>query len=127
VIRRVARYGPARAGQRLLLAYAPVAVVERVLDGSRHQLTERTPPPEALLRELPQIRRTGSLITRGEMSEGAVAVAVPVSAGGEVVCSLTVAGPESRCEDAWLTTTRATLTAAGRRLGSAVERGSLGA
>jgi DNA-binding IclR family transcriptional regulator len=114
----------AGAGQRLLLAHAPAAVVERVLAEPRHPLTRQTPPPEAILRELPQIRRNGYLITRGEMSEGAVAVAVPVSAGGEVVCSLAVAGPQSRCGEAWQATTRAQLVSAGRRLGDTLERGA---
>jgi DNA-binding IclR family transcriptional regulator len=112
----------AGAGQRLLLAYAPSDVIRRVLDEPRHQLTRRTPPSEAILRELPEIRRAGYLITRGEMSEGAVAVAVPVLAGGEVVCSLAATGLESRCGDAWLTSARTALSAAGQRLSEALER-----
>jgi DNA-binding IclR family transcriptional regulator len=113
----------AGAGQRLLLAHAPTSVVERVLGEPRHQLTKRTPLSEAIRRELPEIRRSGYLVTRGEMSDGAVAVAVPVVVGGEVVCSLAATGLESRCSDAWLTSARAALTAAGRRLGEALDRG----
>jgi DNA-binding IclR family transcriptional regulator len=112
----------AGAGQRVLLAHAPAAVVERVLDRPRHSLTRRTPTPEAIRRELPLIRRNGWLVTHGEMSEGAVGVAVPVHAGGEVVCSLAVAGPRSRCGPAWQSSTRATLVAAGQRLGETLER-----
>jgi DNA-binding IclR family transcriptional regulator len=112
----------AGAGSRVLLAHAPGAVVERVLEQPRHALTSRTPTPLAIRQELPLIRRTGWLITRGEVSDGAVAVAVPVLAGGEVVCSLAVAGPGIRCGRAWQSATRATLLAAGRRLGDALER-----
>lgn len=115
----------AGAGQRMLLAHAPDAVVKRVLEAARHQLTRRTPTRESILRELPSIRRNGYLVAHGEMSDGAVALAVPVFAGGEVVCSLTAVGPESRCGDAWLASTRTTVTAAGRRLGDALARGNL--
>jgi DNA-binding IclR family transcriptional regulator len=115
----------AGAGQRMLLAHAPAAVVERVLGDARHQLTRRTLSREEIRRELPQIRRNGYVIAHGEMSDGAVAVAVPVFAGGEMVCSLTVAGPDSRCGEAWLVSTRTVLADAGRRLSDALDRGSL--
>jgi DNA-binding IclR family transcriptional regulator len=115
----------AGAGQRILLAHAPAAVIERVLDEARHQLTRRTLRREAILRELPQIRRNGYVVAHGEMSDGAVAVAVPVFTAGEVVCSLTAAGPESRCREAWIASTRTVLCEAGRRLSDALDRGRL--
>jgi DNA-binding IclR family transcriptional regulator len=111
----------AGAGQRMLLAHAPPAVIERVFEQPQWQTTDRTLPPVAILRELEQIRRTGYLITHGELSEGAVAVAVPVFAGGEVVCSLAVAGPEVRCGPAWLAQARASLAAAGRGLAEVLD------
>ncbi|RBY76833.1 IclR family transcriptional regulator [Geodermatophilus sp. TF02-6] len=111
----------AGAGQRMLLAYAPAAVVQRVFEQPQWQTTDRTLPPAAILRELEQIRRSGYLVTHGELSEGAVAVAIPVFAGGEVVCSLTVAGPEIRCGPAWLSQARASLAAAGRRLAEVLD------
>jgi DNA-binding IclR family transcriptional regulator len=115
----------AGAGQRMLLAHAPTAVIERVLEDARYQLTKRTLRREAILRELPQIRRNGFVVAHGEMSDGAVAVAVPVFAGGEMVCSLTAVGPESRCREPWLASTRTTLGEAGRRLSEALDRDSL--
>ncbi|WP_167761038.1 IclR family transcriptional regulator C-terminal domain-containing protein [Geodermatophilus sp. DF01_2] len=115
----------AGAGQRLLLAHAPAAVIKRVLEEPRRRLTERTLAPDAILREVPQIRRNGHLVTRGEMSVGAVAVAVPVLVGGEVVCSLAATGLERRCGEAWLAAARGTLTDAAQRLGDDLERGSL--
>jgi DNA-binding IclR family transcriptional regulator len=91
----------AGAGSRALLAYAPRAV----LDITRSHLTrysESTPSPERLLELLARTRRDGFTVSLGEFQEGAVAVAVPVFAAGELVCSLTVAGPRDRCDsDAW--------------------------
>lgn len=106
----------AGAGQRLLLAYAPKAVVERVLSRPLRRLTERTLEAGAILRDLKQIRHNGYLVSHGEITEGAVAVAVPVFAGGEIVCSLTAAGPEARCSPAWQKNTRATLVDVSHRL-----------
>jgi DNA-binding IclR family transcriptional regulator len=111
----------AGAGQRMLLAHAPTAVVQRVSEQPQWQTTDRTLPPGTILRELEQIRRNGYLVTHGELSEGAVAVAVPVFAGGEIVCSLTVAGPETRCGPSWLPQARASLTAAARRLADVLD------
>jgi DNA-binding IclR family transcriptional regulator len=111
----------AGAGQRMLLAHAPPAVIQRVLEQPQWQTTDRTLPPFEILRELEQIRRTGYLVTHGELSEGAVAVAVPVFAGGEVVCSLTVARPENRCGAAWLAQARASLAAASQRLADVLD------
>jgi DNA-binding IclR family transcriptional regulator len=111
----------AGAGQRMLLAHAPGAVVQRVLEQPQWRTTDRTLSPAVILRELEQVRRNGYLVTRGELSEGAVAVAVPVFAGGEVVCSLTVAGPEARCGPAWLSQARAGLTAASERLAEVLD------
>lgn len=111
----------AGAGQRMLLAHAPPTVVRRVLEQPQWQATDRTLTPTTILRELEGIRRSGYVVSRGELSEGAVAVAVPVWAEGEVVCSLAVAGPEGRCGPGWVPQARAALTAAAARLA-----GSLG-
>ena len=106
----------AGAGQRMLLAHAPGAVIDRVLGQPMRHLTDRTPDRPAILRELEQIRRNGYLISHGEISEGAVAVAVPVFASGEIVCSLTAAGPENRCSKTWQANSRATLVQVADRL-----------
>jgi DNA-binding IclR family transcriptional regulator len=118
----------AGAGQRILLAYAPDTVIERVLAAPLRHITDRTPNSPAVLKELEEIRRNGYLVSRGELYEGAVAVAVPVSAAGETICSLTVAGPESRCSSAaWQRNARATLVEAGHRLADVIDerRGGL--
>ncbi|MFF4762048.1 IclR family transcriptional regulator [Streptomyces sp. NPDC001292] len=111
----------AGAGQRLLLAHAPRAVIDHVLEQPLRGITARTLGRAQLANEIDRVRRSGFLVTRGELSEGAVAVAVPVVAGGEVLCALTVAGPESRCGSAWRRHARSRLRAAGRQLGELLE------
>jgi DNA-binding IclR family transcriptional regulator len=113
----------AGAGQRMLLAHAPPSVVDRVLENPLRHITDRTLDRRAVVKELEQIRRNGYLVSRGELSEGAVAVAVPVFAGGEIVCSLTVAGPENRCGPAWQTNARAALVASADRLADVLDDG----
>lgn len=111
----------AGSGQRMLLAHAPEAVIERIVTQPMRHLTDRTPSRSVILRELERIRRMGFLISHGEYYEGAVAVAVPVFAGGEVACSLTVAGPQARCGPAWQNAARATLLEASARLSDVLE------
>ena len=87
----------AGAGQRILLAWAPDAVIEQVLRGDLERFTDRTPTADNLRQSIPAVRRVGWALSRGEYDAGSVSVAVPVRFGGEAVCSLNVAGPESRC------------------------------
>jgi len=87
----------AGAGQRVLLAWAPGAVIEQVLGGELERYTENTLTAEQLRQSIPAIRHTGWAVSRGEYDAGSVSVAVPVLFGGEAACSLNVAGPESRC------------------------------
>lgn len=112
----------AGAGQRMLLAHAPSTVVERVLEQPLRHITAATLDRAEILREIDQIRRSGFLVSHGELSEGAVAVATPVFANGEIACSLTVAGPENRCSPTWVTRTRAALRATSQQLGEVLEQ-----
>lgn len=113
----------AGAGQRLLLAHSPQTVIERVLESPLRHITGQTLDRPAVTNELEQIRRMGVLVTHGELSEGAVAVAVPVFAGGEIVCTLTAAGPENRCGAAWQSLAKATLIASAGRLTNVLDDG----
>ncbi len=113
----------AGAGQRMLLAHAPPSVIDRVLENPLRHITQRTPDRGAVIRELEDIRRSGHLITHGELSEGAVAVSVPVFAGGEIICSLTAAGPEHRCGKGWQANTRATLIASANSFAEVLDDG----
>lgn len=113
----------AGAGQRVLLAYAPSTVSSRVLSNPLPRFTGHTHDRDRLRRDIEHIRSTGAAVSHGEFNPGAVAVAVPVFSGGEVVCSLTVAGPESRCgAKSWPKRALASLRAAADTLSQALER-----
>ncbi|MCG2622482.1 IclR family transcriptional regulator [Arthrobacter sp. I2-34] len=112
----------AGAGQRILLAWAPADVVRQVLDRPLPRFTDNTPAADQVRSGLPQIRATGRVVSRGELDPGSVSVAVPVFCRGEVVCSLNVAGPESRCgSKAWLNSTFQALEQAARNLTESLE------
>lgn len=111
----------AGAGQRILLAWAPDAVIEQVLAGDLERFTDRTPTAEQLRQSIPAVRRVGWALSRGEYDAGSVSVAVPVLFGGEAVCSLNVAGPESRCGSRdWVKHTVQVLQAAAENLSDAL-------
>lgn len=114
----------AGAGQRMLLAHAPMTVVERVLEQPLRHITSATLDRAHVLQEIEQIRRNGFVISHGELSDGAVAVAVPVFANGEIACSLTVAGPENRCTKTWVTHARAVLRASSHQLEDVLDQRS---
>lgn len=95
----------AGAGQRVLLAWAPGPTIARVLGGDLHAFTPATPTHRDLRRMIPDIRESGWAVSRGELDAGSVSVAVPVFFNGEVVCSLNVAGPDSRCDTQWVVQT----------------------
>lgn len=96
----------AGAGQRALLAWAPTEVVQRVTSQPMTRFTENTMSREQILASIPTIRSSGFVVSRGELDEGSVSIAIPVFSRGEVVCSLNVAGPESRCgSKLWIAST----------------------
>jgi DNA-binding IclR family transcriptional regulator len=65
-------------------------------DGERARLLEAA-GDSALERELERIRRDGFVVTRGELDEGAGAVAAPIlDRRGRLVAGLSLAGPEER-------------------------------
>lgn len=112
----------AGAGQRVLLAWAPPDVVRQVLDRQLPRFTDHTPTAEQVQTGLPQIRAAGRVVSRGELDPGSVSVAVPVFCRGEVVCSLNVAGPESRCgTKAWINAAFKALDHAARNLTESLE------
>lgn len=83
---------------KVLLAFAPAAVVEAVLSGPLERLTASTiTEPEKLRAELEAIRAAGYAESEGEGNEGASAVAAPIrDAAGEVIAAIAVAGPSER-------------------------------
>jgi DNA-binding IclR family transcriptional regulator len=114
----------AGAGERVLLAFAPPEVAQMMLSGELKRYTANTPAPEELRRKLVSTRRSGITTSRSEYVPGALAIAIPVAVGGQVVCSLTVSGPGKRCGAGWQARARPVLVAAGRALGYLLEEGS---
>ncbi len=112
----------AGAGQRVLLAHAPEQVIAKVLGDRLARYTDKTLSRADLAQQLGRIRQEGQAISHGELNPGAVAIARPVFAGGEIICSLTVAGPETRCSsNAWAHRASLALRSAAAQLTDAVE------
>jgi DNA-binding IclR family transcriptional regulator len=111
----------AGAGQRTLLAHAPPEVVQAVFDGEFQQFTPNTPTPENLAKRLASTRLSGIATSRGEYSPGGVAIAAPVFCNGVLVCSLTAAGPDTRCGPRWQSRTRPVLQRLSEALGADLE------
>ena len=111
----------AGAGQRTLLAHAPPEVVQAVFDGEFQQFTPNTPTRENLAKRLASTRLSGIATSRGEYSPGGVAIAAPVFCNGALVCSLTAAGPDTRCGPQWQSRTRPVLQRLSEALGADLE------
>ncbi|WP_270256410.1 IclR family transcriptional regulator [Kocuria marina] len=88
----------AGAGQRILLAHAPRPVVESLFARTLHTPTGHRLDPHALRVEFEAAFAKGYQLSREELIRGALALAVPVLIRGEAVCSLAVAGQQSRCD-----------------------------
>ncbi len=106
----------AGAGERVLLAFAPEEVIQMVLVGDLQRYTANTPDRHELARKLASTRHSWITTSRSEYVPGAIAVAVPVTIDGQVICSLTVSGPGARCEAAWQGRVKPVLMNAGRAL-----------
>lgn len=114
----------AGVAQRVLLAHAPQSVIDHVLAERVRTLTERTLPAATLAGELVRIRQEGWGVSRGEYIANALAVSVPVFAtGNEVVCSLTVAGPQQRCGPNWIAEARRVVVNAAERFSELLQSG----
>ncbi|NRF70262.1 IclR family transcriptional regulator [Aquincola sp. S2] len=88
----------AGASGKLLLAFAPEALQQQVLDGPLERFTPQTLSQRAkLAREIAQVREQGYAVSKGEVFGGVVAAAVPVlDARGEVIAALGMSIPEVR-------------------------------
>ncbi|MFL0575922.1 IclR family transcriptional regulator [Brevibacterium luteolum] len=108
------------AGQRVLLAYAPPAVIEGALRAvsadaaDDHALARR----QHLIADLKDIRARGVAVSHGELIDSAIAVAAPVRVGGEVICSLAVAGRADRVPANLVKSLTLVLTSAAAELGA---------
>lgn len=112
----------AGAGQRVLLAYSPDSVITKVLEDELVRFTDKTLNRQDLIQQLSYIRQSGQAVSHGELNPGAVAISRPVFSGGEIICSLTVAGPETRCSsNAWAHQASQALRSAVTQLVNAVD------
>ncbi len=106
----------AGAMSRVLLAFAPVEILDEVLGGGLVPVSRDT-PDEAVLRDgLAEIVTAGGATSEGELIPGSVTVAVPIFQEGEIVASLAVIGPATRCGLAWRTRSRRLLETAAASL-----------
>ncbi len=83
----------AGAGQRVLLAFAPEAVIRDVLASRPRPHTPNTPSRDELAHLLPKVRAARFAMSRGELTARAVALAVPVLRHDRAVGAWCVAGP----------------------------------
>jgi IclR family transcriptional regulator, KDG regulon repressor len=86
----------AGALQRALLAFSSQDVLQAVLDSGLTPVTENTLSKARLIASLESIRQTGIALSREELELGHMAIAIAVSVGGEVVCSLGISCPTVR-------------------------------
>ncbi|HUZ40858.1 MAG TPA: IclR family transcriptional regulator C-terminal domain-containing protein [Acidimicrobiales bacterium] len=94
----------AGAEHRVLLAFAPLSLIDAVIDSGLPSYTVTTPNVPRLLDSLALIRQRRVAVSRGEYLPGVVAVGVPVFVHRSFVCSVGVAGPHERCTDEWVRT-----------------------
>jgi IclR family transcriptional regulator, acetate operon repressor len=90
------------ASGKAILAFAPAAVRERLLEPALERLTAHTVTDRVELgRQLETVRQAGVARTREELEVGLDAVAAPVfGPDGEVVAALDVSGPSHRLRSA---------------------------
>jgi DNA-binding IclR family transcriptional regulator len=117
----------AGASSKVVLAFAPDDLRERVLAGPLPPLTERTVVDrERLAAELARIREDGVAATLGERQSGAGSVAAPViGADGAVAGAISVCGPLTRFTPAVVERYRPLVRAAGEEVSERLRRGAL--
>jgi IclR family transcriptional regulator, KDG regulon repressor len=104
VIVQIGERMPLYAGSagKAILAYAPPAVLEQILERPLERMTDNTiTDPAKLHEELRSIRNHGYATSYSERFTDVLGLAAPVfDAGGDVLASLNVAGPLVRFADA---------------------------
>lgn len=99
----IGRRRPLHAGSsKIFLAYLPQDQQEQYLASDLTRFTSHTPTDPALLRaRLAEIRSTGFLVSRGEISEDLVSVTAPVFAADKsVLASINISAPSVRSDAA---------------------------
>jgi len=87
----------AGAGGKALLAFLKEEIIERELKKTYPITPTTIHDPDALRKELEEIRRLGYAVSWGEREEGIFSIAVPIfDRYGNVIFSFSVAGPATR-------------------------------
>jgi DNA-binding IclR family transcriptional regulator len=98
---------------KVLVAFGPPDLLDRVLAAGLKPRTEKTITDEATFRRaLSEIRKTGVAVTREEMSPGIASVAAPIFAGRQAVAGVSVATTPDRFDAAVLTPLTTTIARA---------------
>jgi IclR family transcriptional regulator, KDG regulon repressor len=98
----IGRRRPLHAGSyKVLLAFLPPQVQNQLIPAEIKKFTARTIVDKVKLKaELLRIREAGYCVSRGEVSEQLISVAVPVLAfDGSVIASVNIAAPAFRTSD----------------------------
>ena len=104
----------AGAPGRVLLAFAPVEVLDEVLAQNLLPSTSDGSAETQLRDRLADIVMTGVATSEGEFIDGSVAVAAPVFREDGIVGALGVIGPAFRCGSEWRARTAQLLQEAAR-------------
>ena len=91
----------AGAPGRVLLAFAPVEVLDEVLAQDLLRITEATPTEDELRSSLGGIVMTGMATSEEELIAGSVAMAAPLFREDGIVGAIALLGPGFRCDDSW--------------------------
>jgi DNA-binding IclR family transcriptional regulator len=98
---------------KVLVAFGPPDLLDRVLAAGLKPRTKKTITDEATFRRaLSEIRTTGVAVTREEMSPGIASVAAPIFAGRQAVAGVSVATTADRFDAAVLTPLTTTISRA---------------
>lgn len=89
----------AGASGKVLLAFAPTDIFDEVVSRGLERFTPHTPNRARLAKSMDEIRKHRLAVTRSERDLHAIGIGVPVELDGQVVCAISVAGPEHRLEN----------------------------
>lgn len=110
----------AGAPARVLLAYAPIEILDEVLLTGIPPVAAGTLSEPELRASLEEILRTGFATSEDEFVTGSVAIAVPIMRDDGIVAVLAVTGPANRCGLDWRARTRRLLRSASETIVTAL-------
>lgn len=109
------------ASGAVLLAFRPVADVERILEkvGLEPITDQSLSDPEAFLRRLDEVRKLGYAHGRGEVTEGTYAIAAPIlDKAGFALGAVVIRGPDIRITKDTISNSAELVLQAGKKIGA---------